>query len=138
MLPPSNEVWGKVMFLHLSVNLFTAGIGWLPSMHPRSHDWGVCIQGVCLQGRCLPPAGYASGGMSASRGVLHPGVCIQLGVCLQGGWEDPPMGYYRIRLTSEIPTGMHSCAKRDINMIHRGMGKDTKFLDLLLQAKAIR
>ena len=23
LLPPAKEVWGKVMFLHLSVNLFT-------------------------------------------------------------------------------------------------------------------
>ena len=25
-LPPANEVWGKVMFLHLSVILFTGGV----------------------------------------------------------------------------------------------------------------
>ena len=32
------------MFLHLCVILFTGGWrGWLPSMHHRSHDQGVCI-----------------------------------------------------------------------------------------------
>ena len=40
--------------------------GWLPSMHHRSHDQGVCIQGVCISGS------------------LHHG-----GVCIQGGWADP-------------------------------------------------
>ena len=31
-LPPANDVWGKVIFLHLSVVLFTGGRGY-PSMH---------------------------------------------------------------------------------------------------------
>ena len=30
-LPPANEVWGKVMFLQVSVILFTGGGGWLPA-----------------------------------------------------------------------------------------------------------
>ena len=29
-LPPANEVWGKVIFLHLFVILFTGGHAWLP------------------------------------------------------------------------------------------------------------
>ena len=43
-LPPTNEVWGKVMFLHLCVILFTWG-GLPPGrgLHPG--------EGVCLQGR---------------------------------------------------------------------------------------
>ena len=68
-LPPANEVWGKVMFLHLFVSLFTEkGVGfpacipgdmtrrglhrggegggwWFPSMQHMSHDGGVSIQG---------------------------------------------------------------------------------------------
>ena len=48
LLPPSNEVWGKVIFLHLSVILFT---------------WGV---GVPAPGGLLP-------GWSAPRGGLLPG-----------------------------------------------------------------
>ena len=34
------EVWDKVMFLHLSVIVFTRGGGWFPNMHHRSHDQG--------------------------------------------------------------------------------------------------
>ena len=37
ILPPANEVWGTVMFLHLCVILFG---GWLPSMQHGSHDEG--------------------------------------------------------------------------------------------------
>ena len=36
-LPPANEVWGKVMFLHLSVILFTRG-GALPDRDPLDRD----------------------------------------------------------------------------------------------------
>ena len=73
-LPPANEVWGKVMFLHLCVILFTGG--WLPSMHDRSHDQGV--------------GGSASRGRSASKGVcigggLHAGVVV----CIWGVGQTP-------------------------------------------------
>ena len=54
LLRHANEVWGKVMFLHLCVILFTGGL------HSRR---GVCIQGggsasgmrVCIQGRLGTP-----------------------------------------------------------------------------------
>ena len=70
-LPPAIEVWGKVMFLHLCVILFTG----LPSMHHRSHDQG-----------------------SASGEGLHPGggVCIKGAGSASGGWAESPQ-YYRIR-----------------------------------------
>ena len=53
-LPPANEVWGKVMFLHLCVILFTGGhasqhasqVTWLGSLHPVG----------------LPPGGLPPGG----------------------------------------------------------------------------
>ena len=63
-LPPANEVWGKVIFLHLSVILFTGG--------------------------CLVPGGACSGG-ACSRGVVPAlgGACS--GGCVPGG--DPPDGY---------------------------------------------
>ena len=49
LLPPANEVWGNVIFLHLSVILFTGGGGWHPSMpcmgglqaHTRRRSWGI-------------------------------------------------------------------------------------------------
>ena len=43
-LAPNFEVWGKVMFLHLCVILFTGG-GLCPSMHYRSHDRWVSVRG---------------------------------------------------------------------------------------------
>ena len=45
-LPPANEVWGKVMLLHLSVCFMRAGVG----------------------------VGFPTGGMSLQgKGILHPG-----------------------------------------------------------------
>ena len=46
LLPPANEVWGKVIFLHLSVILFTGGVlpqcmlvYPTPSSRPPPHPW---------------------------------------------------------------------------------------------------
>ena len=54
---------------------------WLPSMHHRSHDWG----------------------MSASRGRLSPGGSASRGSASRGieGLGRSPMGYYGLRSTSE-------------------------------------
>ena len=72
-LPPAKEVWGKVIFSQASIILFMvmgAGRGWFPSMHHRSHDQGVCIQGSMHRGGGLHPWGSASKGRgSASWGV---------------------------------------------------------------------
>ena len=75
-LPPANEVWGKVMFLHICVILFTEG-----GLHP----------GGRYPGESASRMGSASRGESASRRGLHP-----------GGWADPPapIGYYGVRSTS--------------------------------------
>ena len=75
LLPPANEVWGKIMFLLLSVILFTRVGGWLPSMHHRSHDQGVCIQA----------GGSASREALLGTGLLPEGVCI-----LGAGVEQTP------------------------------------------------
>ena len=48
LLPPANEVWCKIMF-YTCVSFCSGGGGWLPSVHHRSHDHGVCIHGVCIQ-----------------------------------------------------------------------------------------
>ena len=127
LLPPANEVWGKVMFfIPMCHSVHRWGRGWLPSMHNRSHDQGVCIRGVCLQvglhSRESVSRGFCiwGGGGSVSRGVclqesrLHPGesaskesasrgVCLQRRAYIQGGWVDPSpryMGYCRIWSTS--------------------------------------
>ena len=87
LLPPANEVWGKVIFLHLCVILFTGGGGLPPggSLPPG----GVCIQG-----------GLHPGGGSASGGSVCRGVCIWEESASRGGWADPPIGYCGIRSTS--------------------------------------
>ena len=59
LLSPANEVWGKVMFLHMCVILFTGG--WLPSMHHMSHVQGVCIVGVWIQGDQTHKSAYRRG-----------------------------------------------------------------------------
>ena len=66
----------------LSTERRGGGRGWVPSMHHRSHDQGVCIQGgsasrgVSIWGGLhlggLPPEGSASRG-AYIQGVLHPG-----------------------------------------------------------------
>ena len=72
-LPPANEVWGKVMFLHLCVILFTCG--------------GVCLQGVSIQGEGFYNwgGGSSSSGGSASRSVCIWGGSVSRGFCIQGG-----------------------------------------------------
>ena len=89
LLPPANEVWGKVVFLHLCIILFTVG----------SASRGVRIQGG------LPPGG----------GGLHPGgrgICIQgeKGLHPGGGLGRPPsFGYYGIRSTSGRYASLLEC-----------------------------
>ena len=67
-LPPANEVWGKVIFLHLFVILFTGG--GVVSQHAlqvvSQHDLlrGMLSQHALQQGGCLvepPPDGYCCG-----------------------------------------------------------------------------
>ena len=62
ILPPANKVWGKVMFLHLCVILFT-GVEGLASQHASQVTWprdvylqgeGSASRGVCLQGGLHP------------------------------------------------------------------------------------
>ena len=71
LLPPANEVWGKVFYTCLS--FCSQGQVWLPSMHHRSHDQNLG-GGVCIQG-CL----HLGGGGFASREV-----------CIQGELGRPP------------------------------------------------
>ena len=56
------------MFLHVYGILFRGGL--CPSMHHRSHDWGVSVQGVLVGGWVgLCPGGYLSMVGSLSRGI---------------------------------------------------------------------
>ena len=58
-LPPANEVAGKVMFLHLSVILFTEGSLSTGGLCPQG---GLCTGGVSVQERvgCMHPSGMHS------------------------------------------------------------------------------
>ena len=47
-LPPANEIWGKVMFLHLSVILFTWGGVSVPACITDHMTGGSCPGGLCL------------------------------------------------------------------------------------------
>ena len=86
LLPPANEVWGKVMFLHMSVILST---GWRGSLY----DVTSCPM-FLLRGLCLWP--HVTSGGSLSREGLCPGGLPD---------RDPP---YR-RAGGAHLTGMHSC-----------------------------
>ena len=89
-LPPANEVWGKVIFLHLSVILFTGGSTWAGTAQagtslryppragtppgrytPQVLPWGLCTcLGGYLPGRCTCPGGvYLPGGYTCLGGV---------------------------------------------------------------------
>ena len=104
LLPPANEVWDKVMFLHLCVNLFTEGGG-------RRQTSGVL-------GRPPSPMQTPYGGQTP------PDADPPL------GWADPPrlqtlldrtprphpnpgVGQTRPRYSQQAggthPTGMHTC-----------------------------
>ena len=124
-LPPVNEVWGKVMFLHLFVSHSVHGGGlcmmslpvWLPG--PMFLLGGLCPWShVPSRGGGLHPEGR---GFAWGRWGLHPGergvcirgrrVCIQggKGACIQGdSWADPPPSGTR-KVGGTHPTGMLSC-----------------------------
>ena len=79
-LPPANEVWGKVIFLHLSVILSTGGRGstWAGTPH-----WHVHPLGRYTPWAGIPPAGTPPGRYTPWQVHPHPmvhawAVCILL------------------------------------------------------------
>ena len=76
LLPPANEVWGKVISLHLSVILFTGG--GVPGKVPTRA--GTPPWQVTPPGRYIPPGRYPCGkyprqcmlGYSQQAGGTHP------------------------------------------------------------------
>ena len=91
ILPPANEVWGKVIFSQVFVCVWGGDV-WLPSIHHRSHDQ----EGL-----------HPGGGSAAKGGGLHPG-----GYACKGVGQTPIrlryMGYGQ-QAGDTHPTGMHSC-----------------------------
>ena len=57
LLPPANKVWGKVIFLHQFVILFTGGC-LLPG--GACSRWGACFRGCLVE---IPRMATAAGGM---------------------------------------------------------------------------
>ena len=127
-LPPANEVWGKVMFLHLCVILFTGGEG-VCSTTPRCRpSWGW----VDPPPRYGQQAGGISGGSKVGcEGRAPPGVQNSFNFmqflgkfskivcwCPPGSWRpllgeilDPPLGMYS--------TEMHTCTLIKFDSCHQ-------------------
>ena len=103
-----NEV-AKVMFLHVSVILFTVGV-------LSQHALQVVSQHALQQG-CLFQGGSAPGGV-CSRGGSAPGGVPALGGLLPGGLPAPggsvePLPRKQTATVADgtHPTGMHSCLR---------------------------
>ena len=94
LLPPANEVWGKVIFLHQFVILFTGGVCVVApgGMHGCSGGCmvarGVCVVALggvhgcsqggvhgCSRGACVvAPGGHAWFSLGGVRGFIQGGV----------------------------------------------------------------
>ena len=90
----ANEVWDKVIFLHLSVILFTGGSTWAGTPSGRLHPWAgtppprQVAPGKVSPGQVHPPGRYPPS-RYALRQVHHPGrYTTQAGTPLQAG--NPP------------------------------------------------
>ena len=91
--------WGKVMFLHVSVILFTGGclVRGVPGLGGSA--WGVSgPRGVAGSWGCLVWEDVCLGG-AWSKGSVWPGGCLVLGGCLVRGVSGPgevsaPGGWY--------------------------------------------
>ena len=98
LLPPATKLRQGNVFTPVGQSFCSpGGMGGLcPSMHYRSHDWGLCSGDLCLEGLCPGDlsGGSLSGGVCAGSlcpgGVLCPGGLCPEGVCpgrvsVQGG-----------------------------------------------------
>ena len=107
-LPSANEVWGKVIFLHLSVILFTGGRGEYLAGTPRAGTprAGSPLAGTLLAG--TPPPSPRADLYTAPRVGTTPGRYTPL-----PGRYTPPrlqcMLEYGQQAGGTHPTGMHSC-----------------------------
>ena len=91
LLPPANEVWGKVIFSEVCVK--------------NSVHWGESAAGGMPS-----PGGMVPGGAWSSRGAWSRDECLVRGDLVQGRgyvWR-PPMTATAAGCTH--PTGMHSCS----------------------------
>ena len=102
--------WGKVMFLHVSVILFT--VGGIPACLAAGLHWGVVSQHALQVSRPTPKGeveGSGLGGLHAHTWGVSPGphpggVCV----CPSMHWGRPPP-MTATAAGGTHPTGMHSC-----------------------------
>ena len=122
LLPPANEVWGKVIFLHLFVILFTGGV-WSQG---GACSWGGLIpEGCLLQGRPWSQGGASrltpKGKLRVIRFRPTPKGEIQGGQVqahTQGGNSggSGPALSTATAVGGTRPTGMHSCWRYSENI----------------------
>ena len=119
LLSPANEVWDKVIFLHLFVILFTGECAWAGGhAWPGGHAW---LGGMHGQGACMPEGAFMARGMHGWGVCMAGGVCVAgggmhgWGACVTGGaCHACPIGLIPWdtvgqRAAGTHPTGMHSC-----------------------------
>ena len=129
LLPPATEVWGKVIFLHLSVILFTGGVVSQHALQVVSqHALQVSrltpkgeVEGSGLGGSPGPHLGglqtHTWGGLQAHTwGISRPtpgGVSrpTPRGVVSQHALRQRPPQPTAIAAGGSHPSGMHSCLK---------------------------
>ena len=105
-LPPANEVWGKVMFLHVSVHGEVC-------LQRKQGDLPTEVEG------CLPKEGVGQTPTPGTRKVGGPteGKGFRLWgegwSAYRGGWADPPPRTRNAGGTH--PTGMLSCYTKDFS-----------------------
>ena len=102
LLPPANEVWGKVIFLHQFVILFTRG-GVPDQVHPPG------------PGRYTPP-GPGAGTLPRDQGQVHPPPRDQAGTPPRTRHPPPKqIPACGKRAGGTHPTGMLSCLKLNVH-----------------------
>ena len=119
LLPPANEVWGKVIFLHLSVILFIGGVP--GQVHPPGQVllWAGTPPGRCTQCRYTPrqvhpQAGKPPLGRYTPQAGTPPGRYTSQ-QCMLG---------YGQQAGSTDPAGMHSCFINLCNSLKKNSNTD--------------
>ena len=120
--------WGKVMFLHVFVILFTGG-RWYPSMHCRWYPSMPCSRsrGWYPSMPCRSPGPYPGGKLRGlARGVSRP---TPRGVSQHALGQTPPHTHMATAAGGTHPTGMHSCFLQMIASSNSLCGEWTESVD---------
>ena len=126
LLPPANEVWGKLIFSEACVKnsvhrgrcawsgggggVWSGGVWsggcllWgvsgcgVPAPGGDACSWGVWLGGACSGGCLDDPEGVHSGGCLVQGGACSWGTCSQGGSGSGGAWLRPPSGRLLLRV----------------------------------------